>query len=174
MKSQTNFRIGDHYWRPCAEIMTIPDGKIYYVPVFDHLHADVQFDFPDEHYHLDGRFEMEPRMKQLFNCWDGHTAAVIVPGRSASYSFLSIAETKIKCIRTHTGLKIPDKPAEQQMPKVEKYRTWYNGFIGEKCRGKKCPHFGTVMLKRGGLLVCPMHGLTADSDTLRIIDPGNL
>lgn len=164
------FEVGKLYWRPCAEIMTIPDGKIYYIPVFEHLHADKQFDFPDEHYHIDGRFEMEPRMKQQFNCWDGYTAAVIVPNSFATYSFLSISRTKVKCERSHTGLRIPEHPNEKQILKVEKYNNWYKSFVGKKCKGKLCPHFGTTMLEKGGLLVCPMHNLIADSRTLKIIE----
>lgn len=164
------FQVGELYWRPCAEIMTIPDGKIYYVPIFEHLHADLQFDFPDAHYHLDGRFEMEPRMKQQFNCWDGYTAAVIVPDNSSAYSFLSIAQTKVKCERRNTGLLIPKNPNEKQIPKIDKYLNWYKSFVGKKCEGKRCPHFGTTMLEKEGLLVCPMHNLTANSNTLQIID----
>ncbi len=163
------FVVGEAYWRPCAEIMTIPDGRIYYIPVFDHLHADTQFDFPDEHYHIDGRFEMEPRMKQQFNCWDGYTAAVIVPTKTASYSFLSISETKVLCERSGTGLKVLKTPDDKQFPKVEKYRLWYESYIGRYCKGKKCPHFGTAMLEKDGLLVCPMHNLTASADTLEVI-----
>ncbi len=160
MKNE-QFEIGKEYWRPCAEIMT-PDGRIYYIPVFDHLHADPQFDFTDEHYHIDGRFEMEPRMKQQFDCWDGLTASVIVPYHSSSYSFLSIADTKVKCIRQETGLKIPDHPSPQQLAKVDKYLSWYESYIGKKCVGERCPHFGTEMLEYNGSLVCPMHGLKAD------------
>lgn len=164
------FQVGKLYWRPCAEIMTIPDGKIYYIPVFEHLHADKQFDFPDEHYHIDGRFEMEPRMKQQFNCWDGYTAAVIVPDNSFTYSFLSISQTKVKCERPHTGLRIPAHPNEKQISKVEKYNNWYKSFVGKKCEGMRCSHFGTTMLEKDGQLACPMHNLIADIQTLRIIE----
>jgi hypothetical protein len=167
---EEEFQVGEYYWRPCAEIMTIPDGRVYYIPIFDHLHSDVQFDFKEDHYHIDGRFEMEPRMKQQFNCWNGYTAAVIVPEHSSSYSFLSISSTKVKCERTQTGLKIPDCPNEKQLLKVKKYHSWYKSFIGKSCEGKKCPHFGTEMLEKGGYLVCPMHGLTADIKSLVIID----
>jgi hypothetical protein len=164
------FQVGKFYWRPCAELMTIPDGRIYYIPVFEYLYADKQFDFPDEHYHIDGRFEMEPRMKQQFNCWDGYTAAVIVPNSFATYSFLSISLAKVKCERLHTGLRIPEDPNEKQIPKVEKYINWYKSFVGKKCEGELCPHFGTTMIEKDGLFVCPMHNLIADIQTLRIIE----
>jgi hypothetical protein len=167
---QENFEIGKQYWRPCAEIMTIPDGRIYYIPVFEHLHSDKQFDFPDEHYHIDGRFEMEPRMKQQFNCWDGYTAAVIVPVSSSTYRFHSIVHTTVKYERLNTGLRIPEKPTEKQISKVDKYTNWYKSYVGKKCEGKLCPHFGTTMLESNGLLVCPMHNLTADIQTLKIIE----
>ena len=164
------FQVGQYYSRPCAEIMTIPDGKIYYIPVFDHLHADKQFDFPDEHYHIDGRFEMEPRMKQQFNCWDGYTAAVIVPTKQTSYSFLSVAKMKVKCERVDTGLRIPKNPTEGQISKVLNYKTWYNSYVGIKCVGRKCPHFKIDMLEKDGMLVCPMHGLSANLETLKIVN----
>lgn len=42
--------------------------------------------------------------------------------------------------------------------------------MGSYCKGRKCPHLGTAMLEKGGVLVCPMHNLTANVETLRIIE----
>lgn len=165
-----NLEIGSYYWVPCAEIMMpAPDGRIYYIPVFDHLHADAQFGFPDQHYHIDGRFAMDPRMKHQFHLKDGHTAAVIVPDVTSGYSFLSIAVQKIKCERLETGLSMPENPTEKQQAKINQYETWYKGFIGKSCAGRKCPHFGTAMLETNGFLVCPMHKLTADPLSFKVI-----
>lgn len=169
-KQWENLAVGAYYWVPCAEIMMpAPDGRIYYIPVFDHLHADPQFGFPDQHYHIDGRFEMDPRMKHQFNLNDGHTAAVIVPEVTSAYRFLSIAIQKIKCERLETGLAIPQNPTEKQQSKIDQYENWYDGFIGKSCSGNKCPHFGTTMLEANGFLVCPMHKLTADPETLKVV-----
>jgi uncharacterized Zn finger protein (UPF0148 family) len=53
---------------------------------------------------------------------------------------------------------------------LEKYEEWYLGFLGKHCKGRKCPHFGTDMIEKDGVLICPMHGLTADLKTLKIIE----
>jgi hypothetical protein len=91
-----DLKIGEEYWMPCAEIM-MDDGRIYYMPVLDHLHADPQFGFPHEHYHIDGRFYVHPRMEHQFHIKNGRTSAVIVPDGSTFYRFLSIAVQNIKC-----------------------------------------------------------------------------
>lgn len=166
-----NLIVGEYYWVPCAEIMMpYPDGRIYYVPIFNHLHADPQFGFPDEHYHIDGRFEMEPRMKHQFHLNEGHTAMVVVPEVTSRYSFLSIAVQQLKCERLTTGLAIPQNPSEKQQEKIIQYDNWYKSFIGKSCAGRKCPHFGTEMLESNGVLVCPMHKLIADPVSLRVIE----
>jgi hypothetical protein len=176
MNSQlTNLKIGEYYWVTCAEIMMPqPDGRIYYIPVFDHLHVDPQFGFPNQHYHIDGRFEMEPRMRHQFQLKDGHTSAVIVPDVISAYSFLSIAVQKIRCERLETGLCIPQEPTEKQRAKIDQYENWYKGFVGKFCAGRKCPHLGTTMLEKNGFLVCPMHELTADPVTLKVMEKAQL
>ena len=163
-----DLKIGEEYWVPCAEIM-MNDGRLYYIPVLDHLHVDPQFDFPHEHYHIDGRFYIHPRMEHQFQIEKGWTSSVIVPETSTSYRFLSIAVQYIKCERLSTGLVIPTKPTDSQRSKLAKYEEWYHGYIGRICKGRKCPHFGTEMLEKDGVLICPMHGLTADSATLIIV-----
>lgn len=161
-------QVGEHYSTSCAEI-SMDDGQIYYVPVFDLLHADTQFGFPHMHYHIDGRFHLHPRIQHLLNVRSGHTASVIVPEGSTTYRFIGIVKHQLKCERLKTGLAIPANPTAQQQEKIARYNTWYNSFIGRSCEGKKCPHYGTEMLEKDGYLVCPMHDLHADRKTLKVI-----
>jgi len=146
------------------------DSRIYDIPLFDNLHADSQFGFPNQHYHIDGRFYIHPRMQHEFSITSGHTSAVIVPEKTKSYKFIGLVIKNLKCERLKTGLIIPEHPTEKQRPKVEMYEKWYQGFVGKTCEGRKCPHLGTEMLEKDGRLVCPMHSLTADIITLTIIE----
>jgi hypothetical protein len=118
------------------------------------------------HYHIDGRFEMAPRLRHYFKIEDGHTSSVIWSEGSTNYRFLAIQIRQFRCERSYTGLVLP----EFQTAGMISYEQWYNGFIGKRCLGRKCPHFGTDMLEKDGLLVCPMHHLTADLKNLQIIE----
>lgn len=155
------YKTGVYYDIPCAEIL-MDDSRIYHIPVFDHLHADPQFGFPQPHYHIDGRFYMEPRMLQFFKVIDGHTSAVITEAHKGSYILQKIVLKAVLCERNATGISIPAEPDNEQKPKIEMYHNWYRKYIGQICEGRKCPHFGTQMLEKQGMLVCPMHELTAD------------
>lgn len=167
--NHTSFIKGERYRVSCAEIRLVCDGQIHFVPVFDHLHADPQFGFPHKHYHIDGRFYLHPNIQHTFQVNNGHTAMVITPGKSSTYEFLAIGFHDLLCVETTTGLVIPTHPTKQQKPKLDQYKAWYQNFIGQKCEGRKCPHFGTEMLERSGQLVCPMHHLTADLQTQIIV-----
>jgi hypothetical protein len=162
-------KVGEYYKIICAEIMMKGDGGVYHIPILDHLHADPQFGFHHKHYHIDGRFYVHPRIAHQFSIKDGHTAAVIVPEGGGTYNFVRVTSREIQCIRLGTGLVIPDKPTKEQKPKIELYNRWYRGFVGQLCTGRKCPHLGTDMLEEDGKLVCPMHNLTADIQSLKII-----
>ncbi|UOE52599.1 hypothetical protein MTO98_16095 [Mucilaginibacter sp. SMC90] len=158
---------GRCYERPCAIVRT-SDGREYAIPVFDHLHADPQFGFPHKHYHIDGRFYMEPRMGHEYRLHAGHTSAVIRPGNETP-KFLRIETRILPCVQTQTGLTFPETPTKSQSDNLERYEQWYASYIGKSCAGKRCPHFGTEMLDKDGRLVCPMHELTADPDTMRVV-----
>jgi len=164
-----DYQVGQKYDVPCAEILWKEDNRIYYVPVFDHLHVDPQFGFEHLHYHIDGRFELHPRMKHRLNVTDGHTLSVIVTHDEAIYKFQRLVPQQLKCERRETGLLFASTVDERRLENLKRYEEWYAGFVGKSCEGKRCPHYGTEMLERDGKLVCPMHGLTADRATLRII-----
>jgi len=158
-----NFTPGFSYSIPCARLRWRDNGQVYHVPVFDHLHADPQFGFPQAHYHIDGRFDFHPRMKHFFRLREGKTLSVISHA-SKIYDILKIEFSLSLCVRNETGLNFGSAGEN-----ISKYRAWYAGFVGQECRGKRCPHFGTEMLEIGGQLVCPMHGLTADRLSLKIV-----
>jgi len=161
------FQIGQVYERPCA-VIRMDDGRAYRIPVIDHLHADPQFGFPHQHYHIDARFYMEPRMAHQYALNDGETASVIVPD-AITPQFEGIEKRNVKCVRQFTGLAIPEKPTERQVQKLALYDEWYDSFVGRKCEGKRCPHYGTEMVERDGQLICPLHKLTADPISLLVI-----
>jgi len=164
----TDLKVGEFYNVTCAEIM-MDDGRNYLLPIFDNLHADKQFGFRHEHYHIDGRFEMHPRMKHEFNLQSGHTASVILPQGGKHYLFIGIVSQELKCERITTGLAIPKSPNEMQRTRIESYNKWYESYIGKICEGRKCPHLGTNMIEIDGMLVCPLHNLTAKLSDLQII-----
>jgi len=164
----TDLTVGNFYDVPCAEIL-MSDGRNYFIPVFDLLHTDKQFGFPHEHYHIDGRFHVHPRMHHEFSLHAGHTSAVIVPN-GQGYKFVGIVTKNVKCERLQTGIVIPQQPTEKQRPKVDLYEKWYQGYVGITCHGRRCPHLGTEMLEKNGKLVCPLHNLTADLQTLKVSD----
>ena len=162
--------LGQIYEQSCAIVKTF-DGKEYAIPVFAHLHADPQFGFPHEHYHIDGRFYMEPRMYHQYHLQHGFTNAVI-KREGQEPKFLRIEVRQVRCIRKETGLSFPTNPTDRQRDNLENYDRWYETYIEKSCQGKRCPHYGTEMLEKNGLLVCPMHHLTADVQTLKIIPHG--
>lgn len=154
--------IGKVYEVTCAELRW-DDGRIYYVPVIDLLHADPQFGFPYEHFHIDGRFEMEPRMRHQLHVVDGRTSTVIVT-RCKNYELQGIVKRPVRCTGTATGLRLPESGQNAVL-----YADWYAGYVGMTCKGRRCPHFGTPMLDQGNRLVCPMHHLSADPESLKVL-----
>jgi hypothetical protein len=80
------------------------------------------------------------------------------------YNLIAVHQRPVKCTGQNTGLAF----AEQTNP--GNYAAWYQTYLGRSCAGRKCPHYGTAMPERDGVLVCPMHGLRADLQTLAIID----
>jgi hypothetical protein len=156
-----DFVIGETYKVPCAEIVLKEDGRAYFLPVIDLPHSDRAFDFPHRHYHIDGRFDIHPRMKHRLEIQDGYTSTIILTDGSSMYEFNGIVSQTLVCKQATTGLAIP--------PHNQKYLNWYEGYIGHYCTGQKCPHLGMEMLEQNGKLICPLHGLTADAPTLKII-----
>lgn len=162
------YEVGQAYEITCAKIRMKEDGRVYAIPVFDQAHTDTQFNFPHRHYHIDGRFEIHPRMKHRLNIEGGLTRTVILPDGSNTYDFAGLVTHTLKCERVETGLSFPGHTTSPEG--LALYEQWYAAYIGSYCRGRKCPHLGTNMLENGGVLVCPMHNLTANGETLRVIE----
>jgi hypothetical protein len=162
-----DYLIGETYDITCAEIRLKEDSRHYCIPVFNHLHADAQFNFPHQHYHIDGRFEIHPRMSHRLNIHEGLTRTVILPEGSNTYDFVGLVSQKLVYVREYTGLLFPSSASTPDTLRL--YKDWYSSYIGRSCKGRKCPHFGTTMLEKDGKLECPMHHLTADAGTLKII-----
>jgi hypothetical protein len=168
--SPDQIAVGQTYDVPCAELRWKEDGRIYYVPVLENPHSDPELGFPHHHYHIDGRFEIHPRIRHRLEIAGGYTRAVILTGGSNSYDFNGLVNQNLLCERKTTGLLFPVPSTSSD--RIELYAKWYQQYVGRVCKGKRCPHFGTKMHKRDGQLVCPMHHLVADADTLRVIPYG--
>ena len=163
-----DYQVGKCYVVHCAEIRLKEDGRVYAIPVFDEAHTDTQFNFPHRHYHIDGRFEIHPRMRHRLKIDGGLTRTVILADGSNTYDFTGLVSHTLKCERAETGLSFPGHTTNTEG--LALYEQWYAAYMGSYCKGRKCPHLGTAMLEKDGVLVCPMHNLTADIPTLRIIE----
>ncbi len=163
------YEIGESYEVTCAELRWKGDGLLFYIPIFDHLHADPQFGFQHEHYHIDGRFEMHPRMRHWFKITDGHTLTIIVKHNNGSYRFIKTVKRQLRYERSSTGLLFTTEPSSTSVENLKNYHEWYRTFIGRSCKGNRCPHYGMEMLEKNGKLVCPLHHLTADPKSQLII-----
>jgi hypothetical protein len=89
--------VGQTYDVPCAVLRWKEDGRIYYVPVLEHPHSDPELGFPHHHYHIDGRFEIHPRIRHRLEIAGGYTRAVILTGGSNSYDFNGLVNQNLLC-----------------------------------------------------------------------------
>lgn len=52
---------------------------------------------------------------------------------------------------------------------IKKVDELENVEVGKSCKGKKCPHFGTTMIEKDGVLICPLHNLKGSLKTSKIV-----
>lgn len=146
-----NYEVGKTYKVRCIELLNQNDVVFAVVPIIGELHRDPQFGVDQFHYHIDGRFAAN-------NCpiphTDGKTNSVVWAGDRTEYwppyKTGNIVYRRLKCKRESTGIVPPEKG---------KYQDWYSSFVGQSCKGKRCPHLGQEMIEENGLLVCPLHNL---------------
>lgn len=166
----TDVVVGRFYNVRCAHLES-DNETIYYVPVIGHAHKDPQFGINTEHYHIDGRFINRKSARYQVD-ESGKTNKIIsIDNVWTVDQFKGIVVRKLRCKRTTTGI-IPPKIGEldyfgKQLG--EKYHTWYASMVGKSCKGKKCPHLGTMMKETNGVLVCPLHNLHGCVKTEKII-----
>ena len=155
-----NVIIGKMYDVKCAKMSN--GRNSYFVPIIGEAHNDNQFGFVDKHHHIDGRFATKRNIDQLWINDFGETATVCsYKPSNAYYTIESIVVRKMKCRKTTTGLNVPnrDKLDFWGQPKAEKFWEWSDTMMGKSCKGKKCPHLGTMMVEQNGMLVCTLHNL---------------
>ena len=170
----TVLQVGKFYNVKCAKIQW-RNGAIEHVPVIGIVHQDKAFDFPHNHVHVDGRF-IGKRMSYSVND-AGQTNRVIRTDAETYYDFftgkfIEFVIKRKKCIRLTTGLN-PPNPQEfyyDNQRKGAKYWAWYRSMVGKSCRGRKCPHLGTIMHEQNGKLVCPLHNLVGDIEKEVIVN----
>ncbi|EMS84055.1 hypothetical protein [Leptospira noguchii] len=165
-----NYEIGKYYKVPCAELIG-PKDKRFFVPVNGPEHSDPQFGAKESHYHIDARFTSN-FLNHQFKIQSGFTNKPIWVGEKNIISgerfyFRGIVFKRRLCRLKVTGLLGPS-PLDRA-PEFEKYQTWAKGFLGKKCHGGKCPHFGTEFIETNGVRYCPLHGLRADDEGGEIV-----
>lgn len=159
------YEVGKYYDVICALLQSKNSDIITIVPIIGIVHTDPQFGSLKPHYHIDGRF-VTKKVQAEFDMDGGRTnqAVWIEDGYSPYWNFKLTTTVRLKCKRLETGL-IVDKITNH--PK--RYWWWYETMIGKSCAGKRCPHLGTEMLERDGVLICPLHNLIGDLKTEIII-----
>jgi hypothetical protein len=164
------YEVGKFFNVPTAKLSY--GDKIYFVPVIDHKHKDIQLGVDSFHYHIDGRFHIDKAMCKYYHLKDGNTLSVI-NAEEPFYGipkFLEIEYKNKKCVRLHTGLGIPSSIKDTQFTSsVDRFNDFYKSFEGHSCKGKRCPHYGAKMMVQGNKLVCPMHGLEGNPETETIM-----
>jgi hypothetical protein len=155
-----SIEIGKMYNVKCA-IMSNGESS-HIIPIIGEPHNDKQFGFSDKHYHIDGRFITKKDRNNYTVTEDGKTNAVCpLPPTSSYYKVVDIIIKKRKCFRLTTGINPPlrNETDFRGKPKAEKFWAWADTMIGKSCKGKKCPHLGTMMEEQNGMLLCPLHNL---------------
>lgn len=164
----TPVEVGQLYPVRCAHLVlrNSPSSKPLYVPISGPEHRDPQLGFRQHHYHIDGRFT--PGKDGYWDTdKDGLTNTPIPTDEDAHYlhKFVGVVVRMRKCKRLTTGLKTPARALNVGM----KYKAWYDSMLGQSCKGKKCPHLGTMMTESNGALICPLHDLHACPKTEVVI-----
>lgn len=155
-----NCIVGKEYLVAHAKIKFSNSGVTIHVPIIPLKHADPQFGFKKDHYHIDGRFDYKDAIVfGKFYIVGGLTNQIIClnefgPEWEYPYKLLAIEYLVKKCLRKKTGI---DPPKNSLV-----YNEWYDTYLGKSCAGKKCPHFGTQMITVKGKTFCPLHNLHAD------------
>lgn len=163
VEEHTILEVGRYYMVPCARVVEKATDKfLAYVPVIGKPHRDPQFGVAQEHYHIDGRFI---HLGNRFMLDDYGRTNKIISTQDESFEFAEqIVYMKKRCIRLTTGINPP--------PGAKSYYEWYDTMVGKSCKGKRCPHLGTLMHERNGELVCPLHNLRGCINT-ETIKPEN-
>ncbi len=158
----TVLQVGKFYKVRCAKMQS-HSGTYNYIPVIGSIHSDPQFGTHYRHIHIDGRFV---GTSSYFWIDEGITNHIIfVDGEVNGFNkFVEFVVKRRKCHRLITGIR-PPNPKNGGLD----YWKWYKSMVGKSCKGRRCPHFGTVMHEQDGKLVCPLHNLTGDIETEVII-----
>lgn len=159
--------VGKTYMVQCAKLTSFDGIETIYVPIIPILHSDKAFGISHKHYHIDGRFLSVNDGKDFNLTKKGETYSVIaIEDVGAYYVFKSTELQKKKCLRSNTGIYLPNDKYKKTKP----FRNWYSQQIGKDVHENKCPHYGALMLDKGDTLVCPLHGLMACKKTNKIIE----
>lgn len=144
---------------PVAVMKNKYSEAVLKIPIIGEAHMDPQFT-PYKHYHIDGRFA---HSNPICAIGKGRTNnAVFIDADYKDWQFVGTERRVFVCKHKLGGI---------EFPKSESWKSFYNDYLGKKCKGKKCPHWGTEMQEhKDGTLECPMHGLHARNGKIVIPD----
>jgi hypothetical protein len=151
---ESNLVVGEYYHVAHVNVKnTLANPKLDIdVPVIPIWHNDEKdFNFHHSHYHIDGRFvnTHSSLVARVYNVNGSGFTSTVVSQYADNYIVGEVFYKRKKCLRIYTGVH----GIGNHFPKfVEKYK-------GKSCKGRKCPHWGTLMNEVDGVLVCPMHRL---------------
>jgi hypothetical protein len=158
-------KVGEFYLVKCAVYGKYHSNDKKAIPIIGEIHQDNQFGFATPHCHIDGRFASPDLVNE-----HGQTNFVLGNLEVGEFCFhgvfLGFEWLEKKCLRETTGIVVPERSVSIFS---ERYHNWYDGFVGKPCKGKLCPHLGTKMLQKDGMLVCPLHDLRGDINTEVIV-----
>lgn len=152
--------VGKYYNVRCAKVELIWN-EVMFIPIIGEKHKDPQFSVEHEHYHIDGRFANFGSGYNYTVDQNGKTNGIVIVGKYFETEFIEVVIKRLKCQRLTTGVKPPADAV--------KYWRWHDSMIGKSCKGRKCPHLGTMMAEQDGVLVCPLHNLHGSIETETII-----
>lgn len=141
------------------------DEFIEYIPIIGIAHEDKQFSQVEKHYHIDCRFVKTSKNYNISENEKCTSGIVLVERRQGEIYAKYLVYKRRKCVRQHTRLFIPDIESSN----VTLFRAWQDSMVGKSCKGRRCPHLGTLMQEINGMLVCPLHDLIGCKDTEVII-----
>ncbi|WP_051350111.1 hypothetical protein [Dyadobacter alkalitolerans] len=153
--------VGKYYNVRCAKLKMDWD-EVLFIPIIGEKHKDPQFSVEHEHYHIDGRFANLGSGYKYTVDQNGKTNGIVIVGKYFETEFIEVVVRRMRCKRLTTGIRPPDHAL--------KYWTWHDSMIGKSCKGRKCPHLGTLMAEQDGVLVCPLHNLHGSIESETIIE----
>lgn len=146
------YKIGQYYDIPCAVFNE--NGKHMVVPVINHIHSDEKSGQDYLHYHSDNRFVSNKHV---------NSPSRYIPTRINLVEDIEFIGIRVRRRRFYREDQTAITNSTLVLGNMKKTACITNG---------KCPHTGydlSEIESVNGIIKCPLHGLTFDSKTKRLI-----